>query len=73
MERGSGDGQMVVFTKETGRMGRDTGKEEQITVGETDMKEGTRTMREKARECICWQTETDTKETGRMVIIMDKE
>ena len=66
MERGSGDGQMVVFTKETGRMGRDTGKQEKITKVETDTKEGTRTVRKKARECIRGQTDTDTKETTRI-------
>jgi hypothetical protein len=52
MERGSGGGQMVLFTKETGRMGRDTGKQDMISVMETDTKEGTRTVRKKARECI---------------------
>jgi len=73
MERGSGGGQMIMFTKETGRMGRDTGKEENIRVMEADTKEGSRTMRKKARECMRSQTVKDTKETSRMTKVMGKE
>ena len=73
MERGRSGGQVVLFTKETGRMGRDTGKQDIITVVEAYMKEGTRTIRWKARECIHGQAAKDTKETGRMTKRMERE
>jgi hypothetical protein len=41
MERESGGLSIVVFTKETGRMGRNTGKEDMNTLMETDTKEST--------------------------------
>ena len=56
MERGSSGVQMVVFTKETTMMGIETGKQEKVTVVEADMKEGSRTIRKKARECIRGKT-----------------
>ena len=64
---------MVRFTKETTRMGTDTGKQEKNTVMGTYTKEGTRTIRKKAWECIREQTAKDTKETTRMTKRMDKE
>ena len=67
MERGRSGIQMVVFTKETGRMGTDTGKEDKITLMERDTREGTRTVREKAREYIRGQTAENTKEGGRTI------
>jgi len=73
MERGSGGLQVVVFTKETGRMGTDMGKEENITVMETDTKEDGRTIAEKARECLLGQTAADTRENSPMTKRMVKE
>ncbi len=65
MERARDVGQTVMFTKETGKVGRDTGKEYIITVMDRYMKESSRTIYMKEREFILGQTAEDTKETGR--------
>jgi len=65
MERGRNVGQMEMFTKETGKVGRETGKGYIITVMDRDMKESSRTIIMMEREFILGQTARDTKETGR--------
>ena len=66
---------MVRFTKETTRMGTDTGKVEKITVMErdTDTKEGGITIREKARECTRGLRDTNIRGNSRRATFMEME
>ena len=62
---------MVRFTKETTRMGTDTGKQEKNTVMGKYTKEGTRTIRKKARVFSHGQMVVNTMESGKTANRMD--